>query len=147
MKIFRIGLVPALLAAVLVCSCEIEMSSNGRLDGMWHLVSVDTLSTSGVRDMSEERIYWSFQNRLLELDDKSGVNHSVLYRFELSDGILNLRDPYIYDRENGDKPLTNIIMLVPFGINELEENFTVEALGHGKMVLRSEYLRLKFRKM
>ena len=147
MKIFRIGLVPALLAAVLVCSCEIEMSGNGRLDGMWHLVSVDTLSTSGVRDMSEERIYWSFQNRLLELDDKSGVNHSVLYRFELSDGILNLRDPYIYDRENGDKPLTNIIMLVPFGINELEENFTVEALGHGKMVLRSEYLRLKFRKM
>ena len=147
MKIFRIGLVPALLAAVLVCSCEIEMSGNGRLDGMWHLVSVDTLSTSGVRDMSEERIYWSFQNRLLELDDKSGVNHSVLYRFELSDGILNLRDPYIYDRENGDKPLTNIIMLVPFGINELEENFTVEGLGHGKMVLRSEYLRLKFRKM
>ncbi len=147
MKIFRIGLVPALLAAVLVCSCEIEMSSNGKLDGMWHLVSVDTLSTSGVRDMSEERIYWSFQNRLLELDDKSGVNHSVLYRFELSDGILNLRDPYIYDRENGDKPLTNIIMLVPFGINELEENFTVEGLGHGKMVLRSEYLRLKFRKM
>ena len=147
MKIFRIGLVPALLAAVLVCSCEIEMSSNGKLDGMWHLVSVDTLSTSGVRDMSEERIYWLFQNRLLELDDKSGVNHSVLYRFELSDGILNLRDPYIYDRENGDKPLTNIIMLVPFGINELEENFTVEGLGHGKMVLRSEYLRLKFRKM
>ena len=147
MKIFRIGLVPALLAAVLVCSCEIEMSGNGKLDGMWHLVSVDTLSTSGVRDMSEERIYWSFQNRLLELDDKSGVNHSVLYRFELSDGILNLRDPYIYDRENGDKPLTNIIMLVPFGINELEENFTVEGLGHGKMVLRSEYLRLKFRKM
>lgn len=147
MKIFRIGLVPALLAAVLVSSCEIEMSGNGKLDGMWHLVSVDTLSTSGVRDMSEERIYWSFQNRLLELDDKSGVNHSVLYRFELSDGILNLRDPYIYDRENGDKPLTNIIMLVPFGINELEENFTVEGLGHGKMVLRSEYLRLKFRKM
>ena len=99
MKIFRIGLVPALLAAVLVCSCEIEMSGNGRLDGMWHLVSVDTLSTSGVRDMSEERIYWSFQNRLLELDDKSGgktfgSEREILYQvlWDMKRDIAELKD-------------------------------------------------------
>ena len=114
---------------------------------MWHLVSVDTLATSGVRDMTSDRIYWSFQNKLLELDDKTGANNSVLYRFEFSDGTLKLYDPYIYDRENGDKPLTNIIMLSPFGVNELEEDFTVESFSGSKMILRSDELRLKFRKM
>lgn len=148
MNFYRICILPAFIAAVMsLCSCEIETSGNGELDGMWHLVSVDTLATSGVRDMTSDRIYWSFQNKLLELDDKTGANNSVLYRFEFSDGTLKLYDPYIYDRENGDKPFTNIIMLSPFGVNELEEDFTVESFSGSKMILRSDELRLKFRKM
>lgn len=147
MKILRISILTALFTGLFLCSCELETSGNGKLDGMWHLVSVDTLETSGVRDMSGDRIFWSFQNRLLELDDKTGANNSILFRFEMSDGVLKLHDPYIYDRENGDMPLTNIIMLSPFGVNELNEDFTVEGLDGGKMILCSNNLRLKFKKM
>ena len=130
-----------------MCSCELETSGNGKLDGMWHLISVDTLNTSGVNNISHDMIYWSFQNKLLELDDKTGANNSVLFRFKMSDGVLKLHPPYIYDRENGDRPLTNIIILSPVGVNELNEDFIVEGLDGGKMILRSDKLRLKFKKM
>lgn len=134
-------------AVAAVCSCELETSGNGKLDGMWKLVSVDTLSASGRRDMSGERIFWSFQNKLLQLDDKSGDRESVLFRFENNGGSLRLYDPYIYDRDNGDAPVTDAGALAPFGISALEENYTVESLSGSKMVLRSESLRLGFRKM
>ena len=32
---------------LLFCSCDIESSKNGDLDGFWHLERVDTISTSG----------------------------------------------------------------------------------------------------
>lgn len=134
-------------AVVWLCSCELETSGNGKLDGMWKLVSVDTLSTSGVRAMSGERIFWSFQHKLLQLDDKSGSCQSVLFRFEHNGGSLRLYDPYLYDRDNGDAPVTDTGALAPFGISSLEENYTVESLSGSKMVLRSENLRLNFRKM
>lgn len=147
MKNFCGSFIVILFACVFMCSCELETSGNGKLDGMWHLISVDTLKTSGVNNISHDMIYWSFQNKLLELDDKTGANNSVLFRFKMSDGVLKLYSPYIYDRENGDRPLTNIIMLSPFGVNKLNEDFIVEGLDGGKMILRSDRLRLKFKKM
>lgn len=81
-----------------VCSCELETSNNGDLDGMWHLVRVDTLSTSGVKYMEDDKIYWLFQFKLLQLEDKTGNKVSLLMRFEHKDNILRLYDPYIYDR-------------------------------------------------
>lgn len=134
------------LAAAITGSCDLDTSDNGDLDGMWHLVAVDTLSTSGTMHMDEKMIYWSFQNRLLQLDDKSGLLNSILFRFEHSAGALRLYSPYIYDRINGDVVLTDVIMLMPFGVNALDETFEVEALDGGRLVLRSEELRLRFRK-
>ena len=128
-------------------SCELETVGNGKLDGMWHLVSVDTLLTDGRTDMSGERIYWSVQQRLLLAEDKSGQYANVLFRFKHSDGKLRLFDPYFYDRENGDKPITDVFMLTFFGINSLDETFTIESLDGSRMVLCSPELRLSFRKM
>lgn len=135
-----------LLAAVMSASCDLETSPNGDLDGMWHLVAVDTLSTVGTKQMDEKKIYWSFQNKLLQLDDKEGMLNSILFRFEHSGDTLRLYSPYIYDRINGDVVLTDVIMLMPFGVNALDETFSVETIDGGKMVLRSEDLRLRFRK-
>lgn len=129
------------------CSCELETSGNGDLDGMWRLAAVDTLETSGSKDMSGTKLYWSFQSRLLQLDDKGGKEPSVLLRFEHKDGTLRLYDPYLYDREDGDKPLDDVGRLAPFGVNALEENCAVESLGGSKMTLRTEKLRLSFRKL
>lgn len=142
-----INIAIVMAAAVLMCSCELDTSGNGDLDGMWHLTSIDTLSTSGVKRMNEDKIYWSFQYRLLQLEDKSGAAVRALLRFEHKNGTLRLYDPYIYDREDGDKPLTDSVMLAPYGINALEETFTVEGLSGNKMVLRTDKLRLSFRKL
>ena len=134
----------AVCAAVAMGSCQLETSGNGDLDGMWHLVRVDTLATSGSADMGSEKIYWSFQMRLLQLDDKAQRYHSILFRFDHSGGMLRLYNPYVYDRENGDYILTDVEMLLPFGINSLDEVFTVESLKNGKMILRGDELRLSF---
>lgn len=138
-----------LTAAVtsILCACDLETSDNGDLDGMWHLVRVDTLSTSGVKQMDGEKIYWSFQYKLLQVDDKTGARNSALLRFEHVGGTLRLHTPYVYDRTNGDSPLTDVSLIAPFGINALENNFTVERLNGSNMIINDNYLRLYFKKM
>lgn len=142
-----ISILTIAVALGLFCSCELETSGNGDLDGMWRLASVDTLATGGSKDMDGTKIYWSFQHKLLQLDDKAGGHGSVLLRFEHKDGALRLYDPYFYDRDEGDKPLDDIEPLVPFGVNALEENCEVEALSGSKMTLKTATLRLGFRKL
>ena len=50
-----------------MCSCEMETSDNGDLDGFWHLESVDTLSTGGSCDLSEKRVFWGVQHKLISI--------------------------------------------------------------------------------
>ncbi len=135
------------IVAVMMASCELETSGNGDLDGMWRLAQVDTLATSGVDRMEGEKKYWMFQYKLLQLEDKAGTTGSVLLRFEHKDGTLRVYEPYIYDRENGDRPLDDPALMAPYGVNALDETFTMEALGGGKMVLSNDKLRLSFRKL
>ncbi len=137
----------AVIITAMLNSCDIQSSDNGNLDGMWHLTSVDTISTSGVKDMSNEKIYWSFENKLLELDDKSGANQSILYRFKHSDGTLQLYDPYLYNREFGDTPVEDAQLLYPFGVDSFETTYTVETLTSRRMVLSTTTIRLHFRKI
>lgn len=128
------------------CSCELETSGNGNLDGMWRLVSVDTLATGGSKDMDGTKLYWSFQNNLLQFDDKNMEYNSILFRFEHKDGTLRLYNPYIYDRDNGDKPVDDVGLLAPFGVNMLEENCEIELLNGSRMTLKTSVLRLCFKK-
>ena len=123
-------------------SCDLETSGNGKLDGFWHLERVDTLLTGGVCDMSELRVFWAFQHHLLELNGYV----TCLCRFSHSDGSLVISSPYRYDREQGDEPLTDVELLLPYGINNLEERFTVERLSSSQLVLTTEQLRLIFTK-
>lgn len=135
------------IVAVMMASCELETSGNGDLDGMWRLAQVDTLATSGVDRMEGEKKYWMFQYKLLQLEDKAGTIGSVLLRFEHKGGTLRVYEPYIYDRENGDRPLDDPALMAPYGVNALDETFTIEALDGGKMVLSNDKLRLSFRKL
>lgn len=137
----------AFVVSLMFGSCEIQTLDNGDLDGMWHLTKVDTLATSASADMGSKRIYWSFQARLMQLDDKSGANQSILMRFEHNGQTLRLYDPYIYDRENGDRPVEDITLLNPFGIVVPDETYTVESLSGSKMILLSGTYRLYFKKL
>lgn len=137
----------AALAAITLSSCTIETSDNGDLDGFWHLTSVDTLSTGGVRDMSEELIFWSVQVNLLNTVDRQGSAGSYFFRFERGESTLRLYSPCLDDRMSGDPEVTSPEVLQPFGVNAIDETFNVERLTNSRMTLSSDELRLSFVKM
>lgn len=134
------------MAAVLLVSCEIQTSSNGNLDGFWQLRSLDTLATGCSTDMRGSGIYWAVQKRLLEVQDKKGMNACVFFRFSHTGDSLLLYEPYIDDRMSSDTKVEDVELLRPFGVNSLDEGFHVEMLDGGSMVLRSDKVRLWFRK-
>lgn len=145
----RIKSIIAVLALAVIpflASCDLETSNAGDFDGMWHLTRVDTIATGGVLDLSKQKIFWSFQFKLMEADDKEGLHQSVLMRYDESGKILKLHTPYAYDRENGDKPLEEPTLLKPFGINNLEEEFNVVKINGSSMQLQSSMLKLSFKK-
>jgi hypothetical protein len=55
-----------------------------------------------------------------------------------------LSQPYLYDRENGDKPLENTEILLHYGVNSLNEHFKIDDLTSSRMVLSSRKCRLHF---
>lgn len=137
---------PACLIAGLLVSCDIETSDNGDFDGMWHLTRIDTLQTGGTTDLSKQKLFWSFQYNLVELDDKSGTLPSVLMRSVQSKESLILNTPYLYNREEGDEQLDDAAVLAPFGVNKLEEEFHVVSVSGSRMRLQSDILQLTFKK-
>lgn len=135
-----------ILATMTLASCDIETSSAaGDFNGMWHLTRVDTIATGGVLNLKNEKLFWAFQNKLMQADDKNEKLAKILMRFNQTNTQLTLHTPYVYDRENGDKPLSDPTLLAPYGINKLEENFQVIKLTGSKMVLQSETLKLTFK--
>ena len=136
-----------ILTTMTLASCDIETSSAaGDFNGMWHLTRVDTIATGGVLDLKNEKLFWAFQNKLMQADDKNEKLAKILMRFNQANTQLTLHTPYCYDRENGDKPLTDSTLLIPYGINKTEEKFDVVTLKGGKMVLQSEKLKLTLKK-
>jgi len=130
----------------LFTSCEIEVDSNGSLDGFWHLTSIDTLQTGGTRDMSNDKIFWSIQKKILDVHDRQGSYGEIMFRFNHQSDSLLLSSPIVNDRTQGDIPLTRIDSLRPFGINSLNEHFLIETLNGDKMILKSKVLQLNLRK-
>lgn len=136
-----------ILTTMSLASCDIETSSAaGDFNGMWHLTRVDTIATGGVLNLKNEKLFWAFQNKLMQADDKNEKLAKILMRFNQTNTQLTLHTPYCYDRENGDKPLTDSTLLIPYGINKTEEKFDVVTLKGGKMVLQSEKLKLTLKK-
>ena len=137
--------------ALLLSACTLETDNGaGDLEGMWHLVRIENLVTgasSSVKDLSSQKVFWSFQARLLELDDKSGGESSYLYRFQIENGQLILKDPYLYDRENGDRTLSVYDShLETYGIKSLTPILKIESVRKGKLILSDSNVRLYFDK-
>ena len=136
------------LLALLFVSCSLETDNNaGKMEGMWHLVKIESITTVASEDLSEQVIFWSFQAKLLQMDDKTGMHNSYLYRFRIGDNQLTLTSPYQYDRENGDHPLTAYeSTLGLYGIKSLTPVFRIEKLDRRKMILNDGAVRLYFDK-
>ena len=135
------------LGVSVLAGCDIETSDNGGLDGMWRLESVDTLASGGRLELATEIRAWSFQNKLLELRDHTGPAGAFLLRFEHKDKTLRTYQPYVFNRETGDYPLENAAFMAPFGLNALDETFTIVELSSSRMKLRDGELQLQLRKL
>ena len=134
--------------ALLFSSCSLETDNDaGDLEGMWHLVRIEESVTNTHTDVSNEVIFWSFQAKLLQMEDKTGQHYSYLYRFRIDNDQLTLTSPYQFDRENGDRPLTAYeATLGLYGIKSLTPVFRIEKIDRRKMILNDGAVRLYFDK-
>ena len=133
-------------AFLLLTSCEIEFSNNGKLDGFWQLIAVDTLATQHTSDLKTSGRTWAFQGRLLEMRDTKGGYSDLYFSFEHRGDSLFLDSPYLSDRDADDIKITDINIVRPYGVNGLKEGFEIESLSKNKLILRSKTLRLLFKK-
>jgi len=138
----------SLFSFFLFTSCDLESIDNGDLDGFWHLERVDTLSTGGSADLSQSKLFWAFEVKLMSLQ---GGSDGFFFRFRQTSDSLTIFTPY-YNRGHdegegsGDIPVTDPSAMKQYGIDSLEVLYKKEALSGKKMVLRSRRLRLYFRK-
>lgn len=134
--------------ALLFSSCSLETDNDaGDLEGMWHLVRIEESATNTHIDVSNEVIFWSFQAKLLQMEDKTGQHYSYLYRFRIDNDQLTLTSPYQFDRENGDRPLTIYeSTLGLYGIKSITPVFRIEKIDRRKMILNDGAVRLYFDK-
>lgn len=140
MRVFSIILSILFIGGSFV-SCSLETSDNGKLDGFWRLVSIDTIATQGT--LNTENKYWAFQYNLLCIQNQ---NYHYLLRFKHTDDSLIVSEPY-KATGLGDTLLKTADSLKPFGINSTEEHFKVVYLSSQRMELESQTLKLKFRKL
>ena len=134
-------------ALLLLTSCEIEFSNNGKLDGFWQMIAVDTLATQHTSDLKTSGRTWAFQGRLLEMRDTKGGYSNLYFSFEHRGDSLFLDSPYLSDRDVDDIKITDINIVRPYGVNGLKEGFEIESLSNNKLILRSKTLRLMLRKI
>lgn len=137
------------MLSVMLVSCELETSGNKELDGYWQMSQVDTLSTGGVADTREALVYWGVQGKLLQIrfsENGKFLGEGLLFRFNRDDDMLTLSSPILHHLYETDEPISDVELLKPFGIFNLEEVFSIEELNDDVMVLASDTLRLHFRR-
>lgn len=131
-------------------SCELESSDNGKLDGFWHLESIDSLENGKTVDMSKLHVFWGIEYKLIAATQYDNNTERMFFRFEQTSDSLKIIQAFInhgHQDNGGDIPLTEVTNdLRYYGINNLPEGFAKEALSGSKMILRSKTLRLKFKK-
>ena len=141
-------LYPALLAGTMT-ACD-KLPENGDLDGQWQLTEIHDRQENVESDHSrcnvrEQRIYWNFQLRMLQICSPEGQYNAY---FSHREGRLVI--PEIYRKEqNNDIPLADpaTTELEYTGIRGNTADFKVNRLGKRQMILTSETDSLVFRKI
>lgn len=137
-------------AQLLLASCTLETSDNGKLDGYWHLERIDTIQTGGVSDKTDGGIYWAVENKLIQL---RGGSNTYTCHFSNTADSLNFTEVFrsnVYEdgMERGDVRVTDVDGgLREYGIQHVDGHFLKESLKGSSMVLRSDSLRLYFTKI
>lgn len=133
----QILLVIFLLLGISSCS---KAPINGKLDGRWQLMTIEQ-EDGNIKECY--RIYYSIQLHLIEISDKSGKGGTYIGRFFYKDDEVVISE---FRHRGNEEELATPAELLPFGINLPLTHFKVEKATGDKLVLKSEYARLTFRK-
>lgn len=94
-RILHLGI--SILCILAMFSCD-KIPANGKLDGMWQVMSVEENGT--VSDMKEKKVYWSFQLGLVQFSAYNNSHYKRMYaRFKREGNELRFYD-FFFDSEN-----------------------------------------------
>lgn len=135
-----------IFVGLLVTACDTTSSENGELDGMWYLTQVDSLSNGHSADYRNKRIFWSFQGTLAQFNYADGMNCYYMSHFDRTESTLKMKDFFLYDRVDEDHFIDSETLdeIRPYGINSLEEDYTIKRLDDDAMILQDSELCLHF---
>lgn len=128
-----------LLLLLGISSCD-KAPINGKLDGRWQLM---TIEYEDGRVEECYRIYYSIQLHLVEISDKGGKGGTFIGRFSYKDDEVTMSD---FRRRGQEEELATLAELQTFGISLPLTHFKVEKATGEKLILKSDYARLNFRK-
>ena len=110
-----------------ITSCQ-KASINGDLDGMWQLMKIEK------KDKPAEvpgQLYYCIQLHMVQLQGAAGCS-----------GTFSHKGDSIYLVIRG----SNKNSVAVYGMNDTIQSFGIEDLSSEKMILKSAYARLQFRK-
>ena len=93
--------------------------------------------------MSDKLVFWSFQHRLLELDDKADATDRILCLFTADNGTLTIGDTYV-PTYGADSIVSDASILARYGMTHLHQTFKY-SVKNGKMTLTGDDVRLHLR--
>lgn len=127
-------LIYILFASALFVACQ-KADCNGALDGYWKLLKIEDFAKDTVIDTKEIKRFWSIQLNLLATSTEADWHHGGQGRFQ------HVGDSLFVQMINIPKNAESLGLF-----NPEDERFEVVVLNKSKMILRSEYALLEFRK-
>ena len=122
-----------------ISSCD-KAPINGKLDGRWQLMTIEY--TNGKIEECN-RIYYSIQLHLVEISAKGGNGGTHIGRFSYKGDEVTMSE---FRHRGDEEKLTTLNELKPFGLNPAINHLKVEKATGKKLILKSDYARLTFRK-
>lgn len=158
----RIKIYVFAIVAMLCASCD-KQPCNGKLDGMWHLISVCYRNTSvgdSTVNIKTKHIYLSFQLQLAQFtmgNLSSEIAPIVYARFDKSSNTLSLYDFYYHNSSTNiieSNDATDILQtdslsttMRPIGIDGISAEFHIDKLTNSVMQLTSDFAKISLKKL
>lgn len=133
----------------LTVACDTTTSTDGDLNNWWYLTQVDTLANGKTQQYREQRVFWSFQGSLMQVECPDSTDKYVC-KYQKGGNTLYQNQLYRYDRIHGDVLMTQdsirVRNLGHYAITQPQDTFTIESLTGDNLTLRNRPLRLHFDK-
>lgn len=127
-RIFLIGLT-AIAGVLMMGSCR-KASDNGKLDGQWQIMQIETLDDDQVR-VPQRRVYICLNLHVVQLSSVGGISASGNMKYDKASGELNWDFPYHVTPQE-------ISSLSEWGIYSNPVTLHVVKLDGKSMVLKSD---------